>query len=76
MKREFFKRAKKVCFFCKEGIYSVDYKDENFMKRFISEKGKIRSRRSTGNCAKHQRILATAIKRARHIAILPYVVQK
>jgi small subunit ribosomal protein S18 len=76
MKRDFFKRRKKVCYFCKEGIHFVDYKDENFLKKFISEKGKIRSRRSTGNCAKHQRILAAAIKRARHIAILPYVVQK
>lgn len=69
----FFKRPqKKVCFFCKEKVVA-DYKDIDLLKRFISEQGKILSRRATGNCSKHQRTLAVAIKRAREIGLLPYV---
>ena len=65
-------RRKKVCVFCgKDNV--IDYKDTNKLKRYISERGKILPRRITGNCAKHQRALTVAIKRARHIAIMPYV---
>ena len=65
-------RRKKVCVFCgKDNV--IDYKDVNKLKRSISERGKILPRRITGNCAKHQRALTVAIKRARHIALMPYV---
>ena len=66
------RRRKKVCVFCgKDNV--IDYKDINKLKRYISERGKILPRRITGNCAKHQRALTVAIKRARHIALMPYV---
>ena len=66
------RRRKKVCVFCgKDNV--IDYKDANKLKRFVSERGKILPRRITGNCAKHQRALTVAIKRARHIALMPYV---
>lgn len=65
-------RKRKVCQFCGKDAY-IDYKDVNKLKRFVSERGKILPRRITGNCAKHQRELTTAIKRARHIALMPYV---
>ena len=72
MKRRPMRRRKKVCVFC--GIDNViDYKDINKLKRYISERGKILPRRITGNCAKHQRALTVAIKRARHLAMMPYV---
>lgn len=61
------------CFFCKEHIAEVDYKNVNQLRRYISEKGKIRSRRITGACRRHQVQIATAIKRAREMALLPYV---
>ena len=65
-------RRKKVCVFCgKES--EIDYKDVAKLKRYISERGKILPRRITGNCAKHQRALTVAVKRARHIALMPYV---
>ena len=65
-------RRTKVCVFCgKDNV--IDYKDTNKLKRYISERGKILPRRITGNCAKHQRALTVAIKRARHIALMPYV---
>ncbi|MBQ9360061.1 MAG: 30S ribosomal protein S18 [Lachnospiraceae bacterium] len=68
------RRRKKVCMFCgKDG--DIDYKDVVRLKKFISERGKILPRRVTGTCAKHQRELTTAIKRARHLALLPYVVE-
>ena len=68
------RRRKKVCVFCgKDNI--IDYKDVTKLRRFISERGKILPRRITGNCAKHQRALTVAIKRARHLALLPYVVE-
>jgi small subunit ribosomal protein S18 len=63
---------KKVCIFCKEHIDWVDYKDVNLLRRFMSDRGKIRARRVTGNCAQHQRDVATAIKTARELALLPY----
>lgn len=63
---------RKVCQFCVDHINHVDYKDVNRLGRFISDRGKIDSRRKTGTCAKHQRGLATALKRARFLALLPY----
>ena len=65
-------RRQKGCVFCGKDN-TIDYKDVNKLKRYISERGKILPRRITGNCAKHQRALTVAIKRARHIAIMPYV---
>lgn len=72
-----FKRRprKKVCYFTKNKITEIDYKDVELLQKFISEKGKILPRRVTGTCAKYQRPLAIAIKRARHMALLPYVVE-
>lgn len=64
---------RKVCNFCVEKSEYIDYKDINKLKKFITEKGKILPRRMTGVCAKHQRELAIAIKRARVMALLPYV---
>ena len=69
MKRRPMHRRKKVCVFCgKDNV--IDYKDTNKLKRYISERGKILPRRITGNCAKHQRALTVAIKRARHVAAI------
>ncbi len=68
------KRAKrKVCSFCVDKIEHIDYKDAPRLRRYLSERGKILPRRITGTCAKHQRQLTIAIKRARHIALLPFV---
>ena len=67
------RRRKKVCGYCFDENKPIDYKDVAFLKKFISERGKILPRRITGTCAKHQRELTVAIKRARHIALLPYV---
>ncbi|HZR93461.1 MAG TPA: 30S ribosomal protein S18 [Gaiellaceae bacterium] len=64
---------KRNCYFCRSKIEDVDYKDLNQLRRFISEKGKIRSRRITGACRRHQVQIATAVKRAREMALLPYV---
>jgi small subunit ribosomal protein S18 len=64
----------KPCVFCKENISYVDYKDYNMLRRFTSDRGKIRARRVTGLCPQHQREAAIAIKRAREMALLPYVV--
>ena len=75
MKRRPIRRRKKVCVFCAEKNAVIDYKDTNKLKRYISERGKILPRRITGNCAKHQRALTVAIKRARHVALIPYVVE-
>ncbi len=72
MKKHRGRRKKRVCEFCTEKSTSIDYKDTNKLKRYISERGKILPRRVTGNCAKHQRAMTVAIKRARHIALLPY----
>lgn len=65
-------RRKKVCVFCgKDNV--ISYKDTATLKKYISERGKILPRRITGNCAKHQRAITVAIKRARHVALMPYV---
>lgn len=64
---------KKVCVFCVDKVDYIDYKDTAKLRRFISERAKIVPRRISGNCAKHQRQLTEAIKRARHIALLPFV---
>ena len=66
------RRRKKVCVFCGKDN-TIDYKDTAKLKRYVSERGKILPRRITGNCAKHQRALTVAIKRARHVALMPYV---
>jgi len=66
------KIKKKVCIFCKDRVVWVDYKDVNLLRRFMSDRGKIRARRVTGNCAQHQRDVAIAIKTARELALLPY----
>lgn len=68
-----FGSRRKVCAFCMDGIKEVDYKDLPRLRRHISERGKIEPRRKTGTCAKHQRSLTVAIKRARHVALLPFV---
>ena len=67
------RKRRKVCSFCVDKVTQIDYKDTVKMRRFLSERGKILPRRTTGTCAAHQRQLTTAIKRARHIALLPYV---
>jgi small subunit ribosomal protein S18 len=64
---------RKSCYFCREKIEEVDYKNYNQLRRFTSEKGKIRSRRITGACRRHQEQIAVAVKRAREMALLPYV---
>lgn len=63
---------KKVCIFCSDRIAFVDYKDINLLRRFMSERGKIRARRVSGNCSQHQAAVAVAIKTARELALLPY----
>jgi small subunit ribosomal protein S18 len=63
---------RKVCLFCSEKIETIDYKDAAKLRQYISERGKIEPHRKTGTCAKHQRAMATAIKRARHLALIPY----
>lgn len=64
---------RKVCSFCADKTAVIDYKDAEKLRLYISDRGKIGPRRRTGTCARHQRILAVAIKRARHLALLPYV---
>ena len=64
---------RKVCSFCVDKVEHIDYKDVAKLRRFVTERGKILPRRMTGTCAKHQRQLSTAIKRARTIALMPYV---
>ena len=66
---------RKVCSFCVDKIEYIDYKDTNHLRRYINERGNILPRRMTGNCAKHQRQLSEAIKRARAIALMPYTVE-
>lgn len=62
----------KVCTFCTEKVSRIDYKQYDMLRRFLTERAKIRPRRQTGTCARHQRALARAIKRARHLALLPF----
>ncbi len=72
-RRDYRRRPKrKVCGFCTEKAAFIDYKDVNRLRRFVTERGKILPRRVSGNCARHQRALAVAIKRARELALLPY----
>ena len=67
------RKRRKVCQFCVDKMTHVDYKDTARLRKYMSERGKILPRRTTGTCAQHQRNLTEAIKRARHIALLPYV---
>ena len=64
---------RKFCLFCSDKVKDIDYKDRVKLRRYISDRGKIEPRRRTGTCAKHQRALSIALKRARHLALLPYV---
>jgi small subunit ribosomal protein S18 len=66
------KTKRKVCIFCKDRIEYVDYKDTAILRKFVSDRGKIRARRVSGNCSQHQRDVATAVKNAREMALLPY----
>ena len=71
-KKVFFRR-RKVCRFCADKLDTVDYKDIRFLQQYLVDRAKILPRRISGTCAKHQRLVQQAIKRARHIALLPYV---
>ncbi len=66
------KGRKKYCQFCADQVNYVDYKDISLLRKFMSDRGKIRARRVTGNCSQHQRLVATAVKNAREMALLPY----
>jgi small subunit ribosomal protein S18 len=66
-------RHRKACPICEAGVRTIDYKDERRLSRFITERGKILPRRISGMCARHQRQVGTAIKRARYLALLPYI---
>ena len=68
-------RRPRVCQFCSEGVQFIDYKEPEVLEGFMTDHGKILPRRKTGTCAKHQRGLATAVKRARHLALIPYHVR-
>ena len=65
----------KVCRFCEDKAIKIDYRDDRMLRRFITERGKVIPRRMTGTCARHQRQVTTAIKRARNIAVLPYAAE-
>lgn len=67
------KKRRKVCYFCQNKIDEIDFKNVDLLKRYTTDRGKILTRRATGTCAKHQRLIAIAIKRARHMALLPFV---
>ncbi|MGQ9559045.1 MAG: 30S ribosomal protein S18 [Candidatus Oleimicrobiaceae bacterium] len=69
------KRKKRICRFCEEGISYIDYKDEKRLLRFTTDEGKIIPRRTSGTCARHQRQLVKAVKRARHLALIPFVAE-
>jgi small subunit ribosomal protein S18 len=66
---------RRVCVFCRDKIEKIDYKDPSVLRPYISDRGKIAPRRKSGACARHQRKLAASIKRARHLALLPYVAE-
>ncbi len=75
MRRERGRRPRRrVCSFCVDKVEHIDYKETHKIRKYITERGKILPRRISGNCAKHQRQVTVAIKRARHIALLPYIV--
>ena len=69
---DFDRRRKRICRFCEDKINVINYHDDRLLKRFTNERGKIVPRRISGNCARHQRLLTIAIKRARHLAIMPF----
>jgi small subunit ribosomal protein S18 len=69
---EFERRKRKTCRFCENKVDHIDYKDERLLRKFITDRGKIVPRRISGNCAWHQRRLTVAVKRARHLALLPF----
>jgi len=71
-KKKFFFRRRKVCRMCADKLDVVDYKDLRFLQQYLVERSKILPRRISGTCAKHQRVIQQAIKRARHLALLPY----
>jgi small subunit ribosomal protein S18 len=73
--QRFAARRRKTCAFCGDKVTFIDYKQASMLRSFLTDRGKIRPRRQTGTCAKHQRQLATAIKRARHLALLPFVME-
>ncbi len=75
MRRRPMRRRRKVCAFCEDEKKEIDFKDVATLKKYVSERGKILPRRITGNCAKHQRSITLAIKRARHVALMPYTVE-
>ncbi len=75
MRRRGRKPRKKVCSFCVDKVEAIDYKEFNKLSRFLTERGKILPRRISGNCARHQRMLTRAIKRARNIALLPFTAE-
>lgn len=68
-------KKKRICRFCENGTMYIDFKDEKKLMRFTTEQGKIIPRRTSGTCAKHQRQLVRAIKRARHLALIPYIAE-
>lgn len=70
-----FAPKRKVCAFCVDKVDDIDYKDVGRLRRFISDRGRIDPRRKTGTCARHQRVLSVALKRARHIALLPFTAE-
>jgi small subunit ribosomal protein S18 len=74
--RRRFARRPRVCQFCAEKGQAIDYKQADVLRRFVTDQGKIRSRRETGTCARHQRMVSRAVKRARHMALLPFTVQR
>lgn len=69
------KARRRVCSFCADKMADIEYKDAGRLRKYITERGKILPRRITGNCAKHQRQLTIAIKRARHLALLPFTIE-
>lgn len=76
VKRERGRRPRKrVCSFCVDKVESIDYKETHKLRKYITERGKILPRRISGNCAKHQRQVTIAVKRARNIALLPYIIE-
>jgi small subunit ribosomal protein S18 len=68
-------RTPRFCPFCKSKVKTIDYKQADQLRRYVTERGKIKARRKIGTCARHQRMLSTSIKRARHIALLPFTTQ-
>ncbi len=74
--RRRFIRRPRVCQFCAEKARTIDYKQVDVLRRFVTETGKIRSRRETGTCARHQRLLSRAIKRSRHLALIPFAAER